>query len=158
MPTKKVRKIARRKNTTRKHRNTRRHRKPIKHSRRKRGARPTRRRRKGGDRNAIYGNSAAEEARLAINDPAIKKKLEDEELLDCINKTCKTEATKWADDWAVVKNDQRQLYKYMPTINKSKAEMMKAYAQCDTKLGLKTGTALVAAMRNENSPNMHLPQ
>ena len=108
MPTKKVRKIARRKNTTRKHRNTRRHRKPIKHSRRKRGARPTRRRRKGGDRNAIYGNSAAEEARLAINDPAIKKKLEDEELLDCINKTCKTEATKWADDWAVVKNDQRQ--------------------------------------------------
>lgn len=118
---------------------TRKQRKPITHSRRRRRTRTTRRRRKGGYKKAIYDNSATE-------------------LLDCINKTCKTQATKWGHDWAVVKNDQSELYKYVSTINKSKAEMAKACAQCDVKLGLTPGTALVAAMRNENSPNIHIPR
>jgi hypothetical protein len=41
----------------------------------------------------------------------------------------------------------------MPTINKSKAEMAKACAQCDAKLGLNPGSTLIAAMRKMKNEN-----
>jgi len=162
MPTQKVTKSTRRKNATRKQRKSHRQRKPITHSRRRRRTRTTHRRRrtrtthrrrKGGDRNAIYGDDAAKEARLAIHDPEIAKALNYELLSECINEKCKTEATKWADDWAVVNSNPSLLHTYMPTIKSSKANLAKACAQCDTKLGLKPGTTLTTAMRNENSTN-----
>ena len=153
MPTRKVTKSTRRKNATRKQRKLHRQRKPITHSRRRRRTRTTHRRRKGGDRNAIYGDDAAKEARLAINDPEIAKALNYELLSECITDKCKTEATKWADDWAVVNSNPSLVHTYMPTIKNSKANLAKACAQCDTKLGLKPGTTLTTAMRNENSTN-----
>lgn len=146
MPARKATKYVRRKNATRKQRKSRRQRKrkSITHSRRRRVIRTTRRIRRGGDRNAIYGKDAAEEAYKALNDPEIL-------LSECINDNCQTETTKWADDWALVKGNQRLMYTYMPTINESRANMAKACTQCDTKLGLIPGTTLTAAIRNVNS-------
>jgi hypothetical protein len=143
MPTRKVTKPARRKNATR------RQRKPITHSRRRRSARPTRRIRKGGDRNAIYGPLAAEEARAVLKPENLKSFIDKDNLSkldECIGKNCKEQSSSWADKWREVRNYPHRYHEVAPF----KVNMETACGVCDTSLKNTSGTAVKRAMRLEN--------